>query len=138
MWGVPSAAHLICQDFMLAARHAVRMLLDTRDLALPYLASLGFWRRPDRTIALPFGRVRNACTRLSSSLDLRPRLMNATSEALTMVKSDGSDFLDWEPVGSAIVAFRVRVLPSHPLRYRPYRSIPTCNRKNLQTSKILL
>jgi len=138
MCGVPSAAHLICQDFMLAARHAVRMLLDTRDLALPYLASLGFWRMPDRTIALPFGRVRNACTRLSSSLDLRPRLMNATSEALMMEKPESSDFLDWEPVGSAIGAFRVRGLPSHPLRYRVQTSTTTSNRKNLQTSKILL
>lgn len=127
MCGVPSAAHLICQDFICAARHAVRMLLDTRDLALPYPASLGFWRMPVRAIALPFGRVRNACTRLSSSLDLRPRLMNTTSRASMMVKSDGSGFLDWEPVGSAMVAFRVRGLPSHPLRYRPETPIPTCN-----------
>lgn len=138
MWGVPSAAHLICQDFIWAARHAVRMLLDTRALALPYPASAGFWRMPVRAMALPFGRVRNACTRLSSSLDLRPRLMNATSRASMMVKSDVADFLDWEPVGSVIVAFRVRGLPSQPLRYRPGSHIPTCNRKNLQISKILL
>lgn len=137
MWGVPSAAHLICQDFIWAARHAVRMLLDTRDLALPYPASDGFWRMPVSAMALPFGRVRNACTRLSSSLDLRPRLMNATSRASMMVKSDVADFLG-EPVGSVIVAFRVRGLPEQPLRYRAETRIPTCNRKNLQISKILL